>query len=284
MPAGTFIMGDHFSEGYPDDGELPLHETRVRSFLMDEAPVTNTQFASFCKSTGYVTETEAAGVAPVFHLAVEAAGDDILHELDALPWWLAVRGASWRHPAGPLSSITELQHHPVVHISWHDALAYCEWAGTRLPTEAEWEFAARGGLVAARFPWGDELTRRGRWNLNVWQGRFPVENDLSDGYLTTAPARSYRPNGYGLYSMVGNVWEWCQDVFDPGYYEVSPTDDPRGPDPAEAPADGEDWRVMRGGSYLCHHSYCYRYRVAARSSNTAESATANLGFRCVRDL
>lgn len=282
IPGGTFVMGDHFDEGYADDGELPLHEVRLRPFRLDETAVTNAQFASFCKATGYVTDAEQIGVSPVFHLAVEAARDDVLHALEAAPWWLAVRGADWRHPAGPQSSITDLQNHPVVHVSWNDATAYCEWADARLPTEAEWEYAARGGLPGTRFPWGDELTPRGRWNLNVWQGRFPHENTLDDGHLTTAPVRSYRPNGYGLHSMVGNVWEWCADVFDADYYHESPADDPRGPAPTEA-TDAAQWRVMRGGSYLCHASYCYRYRVAARSTNTEESATANLGFRCARD-
>lgn len=283
-------MGDHFDEGYPQDGELPLHEVQLRSFRLDECAVTNAQFATFCKDTGYVTEAEQIGISPVFHLALEASAGDVLHALDSTPWWLSVRGADWRHPAGPLSSITDLQNHPVVHVSWNDAIAYCDWAGARLPTEAEWEYAARGGLDGARFPWGDELTRRGRWGLNVWQGRFPHHNTLDDGHLTTAPVRSYRPNGYGLYSMVGNVWEWCNDVFDPRYYHDSPVDDPRGPRPAddsnaaaEVDLNAEQWRVMRGGSYLCHDSYCYRYRVAARSANTEGSATANLGFRCARD-
>src|SRR5699024_4340532 len=247
---GTFVMGDHFDEGYPADGELPLHEVRLSPFRMDESAVTNAQFATFCKATGYVTDAEQLGVSPVFHLAVEASRSDVLHALDAVPW--------------------------------NDAVAYCDWADARLPTEAEWEYAARGGLSGARFPWGDELTPRGRWNLNVWQGRFPDHNTLDDGHLATAPVRSYRPNGYGLHEMVGNVWEWCHDVFDPAYYRSSPAKDPRGPRPTEDPPDHR-WRTMRGGSYLCHDSYCYRYRVAARSANTEQSATANLGFRCARD-
>lgn len=274
-------MGDHFDEGYPDDGERPLHEVRLSPFRMDETTVTNAQFATFCKDTGYVTEAEQLGVSAVFHLAVQASRADVLHQLDATPWWVAVKGADWRHPGGPASSITDLQNHPVVHVSWNDAVAYCRWAGTRLPTEAEWEYAARGGLAGARFPWGDELTPRGRWNLNVWQGDFPTHNTLEDGHLATAPARAFRPNGYGLHQMVGNVWEWCSDTFDPGWYAVSAAEDPSGPAPGEGP-DGGTWRVMRGGSYLCHDSYCYRYRVAARSANTADSATGNIGFRCVQ--
>lgn len=283
-------MGDHFDEGYVTDGELPLHEVRLRAFHLDECAVTNAQFATFCKDTGYVTDAEQLGVSPVFHLAVTAAEADVLHALDTTPWWLSVRGADWRHPGGPRSSITDLQNHPVVHVSWNDANAYCEWADARLPTEAEWEYAARGGLVGSRFPWGDDLTPRGRWGLNVWQGRFPHQNTLDDGHLTTAPVRSYKPNAYGLHQMVGNVWEWCHDAFEPDYYRQSPLDDPRGPTPVATTdddindgAEPEQWRVMRGGSYLCHDSYCYRYRVAARSRNTQGSATANLGFRCARD-
>lgn len=282
IPGGAFVMGDHFDEGYPDDGERPLHEVRVSPFRMDETAVTNAQFATFCKDTGYVTEAEQVGVSAVFHLAVEASRADVLHQLDSTPWWIAVKGANWRNPGGLRSTITDLQNHPVVHVSWNDAAAYCGWAGARLPTEAEWEYAARGGLDGARFPWGDELTPRGRWNLNIWQGRFPTENTLEDGHLTTAPARAFRPNGHGLHQMVGNVWEWCSDRFDPGWYAVSEIEDPAGPAPEQS-RDGGLWRVMRGGSYLCHDSYCYRYRVAARSANTADSATGNIGFRCVRD-
>ena len=291
IPSGSFQMGDQHGEGYPADGEVPVHEVRIDSFRMDETAVTNAQFATFCKDTGYVTEAEQIGVSAVFHLAVDAAEADVMHQLAETPWWVAVKGANWRHPGGPRSSITELQNHPVVHVSWNDAMAYCLWSGTRLPTEAEWEYASRGGLQSARFPWGDELTPRGRWNLNVWQGRFPTHNSVEDGYLTTAPVRTFRPNDFGLYQMVGNVWEWCADRFDPGYYAVSGSDNPQGPAADElselAPGrahGSDDWRVMRGGSYLCHDSYCYRYRVAARSSNTADSASANLGFRCVRDL
>lgn len=285
IPGGTFWMGDSHGDGYAADGERPVHQVRLASYLMDTKVVTNAQFATFVKATGYVTDAERDGVSAVFHLAVDAAPADVLRSAAGVPWWLAVRGADWRHPGGPRSGIGDLQHHPVVHVSWNDAQAYCRWAGKRLPTEAEWEHAARGGLDRARYPWGDDLTSGGRWRCNIWQGDFPGHNTLEDGYLTTAPATAFQPNGYGLHNTVGNVWEWCQDAFRPTEYA-----DRAGPDPVVAPVasdpDGDPAqvrRVMRGGSYLCHDSYCNRYRVAARSSNTAESSSGNIGFRCAND-
>ncbi|QDQ96405.1 formylglycine-generating enzyme family protein [Tomitella fengzijianii] len=277
LPGGEFTMGDHFDEGYPNDGETPVHPVRLAPFHIDETAVTNRAFARFVRETGYTTESERFGVSPVFHLAVAAGPEDILHRLDTTYWWVAVRGADWRHPEGPRSTIGERSNHPVVHVSWNDATAYAAWAGKRLPTEAEWEYAARGGLSGRRYAWGDELTPRGEWRCNIWQGRFPDVNTLDDGHLTTAPVKSYRPNGYGLWGTAGNVWEWCADHFDPGYYARAPHQDPQGPPEATGA------RVMRGGSFLCHDSYCNRYRVAARSSNTPDSASANLGFRCAND-
>lgn len=284
-------MGDSHDEGYAADGEVPVHRVRLSPYLIDAKAVTTAQFAAFIKSTGYVTEAEQDGVSAVFHLAVDAAPADVVGPAAGTPWWLAVRGADWRHPAGPRSDIADLQNHPVVHVSWHDARAYCRWAGKRLPTEAEWEYAARGGLDRARFPWGDELTPRGRWRCNIWQGEFPARNTLDDGYLTTAPVTAFAPNDYGLHNTVGNVWEWCQDVFRTTEYSDralggdEPVLDPLA-DPPEISPDGSaagSRRVMRGGSYLCHDSYCNRYRVAARSSNTAESSAGNIGFRCAND-
>ena len=267
-------MGDAFGEGYPADGEGPVHEVAVGAFHLDATTVTNDQFARFVKATGYVTAAEEFGYSAVFHLSFTGDRRDILGQPPATPWWYGVRGADWRHPEGPASGIGRRSHHPVVHVSWDDAVAYAGWAGKRLPTEAEWEYAARGGLAQQRFPWGEDLEPGGEHRCNVWQGEFPDVNTAEDGYVTTAPAKHYEPNGYGLYQMAGNVWEWCGDWFDAGYYAVSPAADPQGPGQGAS-------RVMRGGSFLCHHTYCHRYRVAARSSNTPDSSASNLGFRCV---
>jgi formylglycine-generating enzyme required for sulfatase activity len=273
IPAGTFAMGDAFGEGYASDGEVPVHAVTLPEFHMDETAVTNAQFASFVKATGHVTDAERFGTSAVFHAVVDARSADIAGPVAGTPWWTAVRGATWRHPEGPLSDVSRRPNHPVVHVSWHDASAYAAWAGKRLPTEAEWEYAARGGLDGNRYPWGDELVTRGRWRCNIWQGDFPRSNTLEDGHLTTAPVKTYAANGYGLWNTVGNVWEWCADWFSPDYYQSSPTHEPTGPELGET-------RVTRGGSYLCHDSYCNRYRVAARSSSTPDSSAGNLGFRC----
>ncbi|GIH98567.1 formylglycine-generating enzyme family protein [Planobispora takensis] len=274
LPGGVFAMGDAFGEGYPADGETPVHAVRLEPFRVDVTAVTVRRFAAFVAATGYRTEAEVYGSSAVFHQALAAERADVLGAVAAAPWWLRVRGADWSHPYGPLSDVAGLQDHPVVHVSWSDALAYCAWAGRRLPTEAEWEYAARGGLAGRRFAWGDETTPDGRWMCNIWQGRFPRVNTGEDGWLATAPVRSYPPNGFGLYEVAGNVWEWCADWFSPSYYARSPERAPQGPESGEH-------RVMRGGSYLCHRSYCHRYRVAARSSNTPESSSGNCGFRTV---
>jgi formylglycine-generating enzyme len=265
VDGGTFAMGDAFGEGYAQDGELPVHEVRLRPYLIDATAVTNAQFAEFVEATGHVTDAERAGASAVFHLHADPDAD-VLGSVAATPWWLSVGGACWRTPEGGRSTVDTRADHPVVHVSWHDARAYAAWAGRRLPTEAEWERAARGGLEGRRYPWGDELAP-----CAIWAGDFPHA-----GRGGTVSAGAYPPNGLGLYNAVGNVWEWCADRFSPHYYERSPTNDPRGP------AFGDE-RVMRGGSFLCHDSYCNRYRVAARTGNTPASSASNVGFRCAND-
>lgn len=274
IPAGTFSMGDAFGEGYPNDGETPVHEVALEGFQIDATTVTNSMFAAFIQATGYRTEAEQYGSSAVFHLLSTASTQDILGTAAGALWWLNVRGADWAHPTGPNSNWQDIADHPVVHVSHHDALAYCKWSGRRLPTEAEWEYAARGALHGMRYAWGNDLTPDGEHRCNIWQGTFPKANTREDGHAGTAPVRSFPPNGYGLYEMAGNVWEWCGDWFLPKYYRNSPIHDPQGPTIGAG-------RVMRGGSYLCHDSYCNRYRVAARTSNTPESSSGNLGFRTV---
>ncbi|UVE93798.1 formylglycine-generating enzyme family protein [Dietzia sp. B32] len=265
-------MGDHHGVGYPADGETPVHKVRLDSFRMSSTTVTNLEFAEFVYQTGYQTTAERLGVSAVFYAAFQGQPSDILGRIPGIPWWLSVRGATWRSPNGPGSNLTGKDEHPVVHVSWEDANAFCQWSQTRLPSEAEWEYAARGGLEGRNFVWGDNLKSDGKWNCNIWQGNFPHDNTAEDGHLTTAPVKSYRPNGYGLWQMAGNVWEWCQDWFDPSYYARSTKVNPSGPRAGNR-------RVIRGGSYLCHESYCNRYRVSARSSNTPDSTSGNIGFR-----
>ncbi len=274
VPAGTFTMGDSSGDRNPADGELPRHEVSLEAFQIDVISVTNEAFARFVAATGYRTEAETFGFSAVFHLAVQAPDADVMRPAAGTPWWFGVRGADWAHPGGRGSSIEGLGDHPVVHLSWNDAQAYCTWAGRRLPTEAEWEYASRGGLEGRKYPWGDEEVDAGGWRANIWQGDFPRHNTLDDGFLTTAPVRSFQPNGYGLWQPVGNVWEWCSDWYDPSYYRQSPARSPQGPTRGGA-------RVLRGGSYLCHISYCNRYRNSARSQNTPDSSMGNAGFRTV---
>ncbi len=240
-------------------------------FAIGRYAVTNRQFDTFVDSTGHVTTAEEFGTSFVFGGLLP---DDFppTQGVAAAPWWRLVEGADWRHPEGPHSDIDGRGDHPVVHVSWLDALAFCSWSGTRLPTEAEWEYAARGGMEHHHFPWGDEREPHGRHLMNVFQGHFPAANTAEDGWVGTCPVGTFPPNGYGLFETTGNVWEWCSDWFDPGYYARSPARNPKGPDRGHA-------RVMRGGSYLCHESYCWRYRVDARSANTPDSSTGNLGFR-----
>jgi formylglycine-generating enzyme required for sulfatase activity len=275
LPGGTFRMGTEDPDGFREDGEGPVRDITVSPFWIDVHAVTNERFAAFVDATGYVTEAERFGWSFVFAGFLPAALRRGAARPEQTPWWCGVEGAYWRAPEGPGSALADRGDHPVVHVSWHDALEYCRWAGTRLPTEAEWEYAARGGLDQRRYPWGDELTPGGEHRCNIWQGHFPTKNTAEDGYRGTAPVDAYRPNGFGLHNMSGNVWEWCADWWGTAH-GGRPRTNPKGPERGTS-------RVMRGGSYLCHRSYCNRYRVAARTSNTPDSSTGNLGFRTVRD-
>ena len=273
---GTFLMGASQPGRFPRDGEWPQREVMVSAFAIARDVVTNVQFADFVRATGYVTDAERFGWSFVFEALVPPAELLLIDKRSAeTPWWVAVPRAYWAQPEGPHTTVTDRLHHPVVHVSWNDAQAYCEWSDTRLPTEAEWEFAARGGLKNALYPWGDELTVGGVHHCNIWQGTFPDHNTADDGYIGTAPVYAYPPNGYGLHNAAGNVWEWCRDSFSPSYRKTTSAIDP-------LCEDVSDSRSMRGGSFLCHESYCNRYRVAARSSNTADSSSSNISFRVVR--
>jgi formylglycine-generating enzyme len=260
LAGGAFWMGSNDRWAYPADGEA-LRRVTVRPFRIAPCAVSNVGFAEFAEATGHVTDAERYGWSFVF---AGLLPDDFeaTHGVAAAPWWRRVEAADWRHPEGPLSHIEKRMDHPVVHVSFDDAAAYCRWAGTRLPTEAEWEFAARGGLEGKVFPWGDVLEPGGEHRMNVWQGSFPSENTRADGFYGSCPVDAFLPNGYGLHNVTGNVWEWTAGWFD-----------------GAAPRD----RVQKGGSYLCHVSYCRRYRVAARHGSAPDSSTCNLGFRCAAD-
>ena len=257
------------------DGEAPLRKSRVKAFEIEPTVVTNARFAKFVDQTGFVTEAEKFGNSFVFIglLPQDAAPSQAVGEA---PWWRMVEGANWRAPTGPGSEGTWLPDHPVVHVTWNDARQFAKWAGGRLPTEAEWEHAARGGLGDVRFPWGDrEPNDHDFFPCNIWQGKFPDINLQRDGYMATAPAQSFEPNGYGLYNMVGNVWEYTSQAFKVSSLKKNVI---------RAHAGKTGFKLAKGGSFLCHASYCYRYRIAARTGSSPDSSTSHQGIRLVFDL
>ena len=278
LPGGTFLMGTDSAEGFPLDGEGPVRAVSLRPFRVDPYPVTNRRFRQFVEETKYRTEAERFGWSFVFwaHIPQRRFEEMVEDRVACAQWWCKVRGAQWDAPEGPGSNVNRRAEYPAVHVSWNDAAAYAAWSGQRLPTEAEWEYAARGGLEQRLYPWGDKLRPNGKHLCNIWQGEFPTRDTADDGYAGTCPVDAFPPNGYGIYSITGNVWEWCSDWFDAEFHRTAGTDNPTGPPTGTG-------KVMKGGSFLCHKSYCNRYRVAARTSNTPDSSTTNMGFRCVVD-
>ena len=312
LPGGTFLMGHdetfdtpYGPKSFPEEG--PAHKVTVKGFWIDETEVTNAQFAAFVKATNYVTfaerqvrpedfPEESRGNIPaepfgnggiVFREDAHIEGDPNVPGR-SIEWWRWDPEANWRHPAGKGSSIEGKDDHPVVCVIHEDAAAYAKWAGKRLPTEAEWEYAARGGLEGKIYTWGNELKPDGKWMANSWQGEFPNHNSAEDGFTGTSPIRHYPPNSFGLHDMAGNVWEICADLYDPTYFSDCSADNPQGPAhwvnrDSGLKNDGKIHRVTKGGSFLCHVSYCMRYRPAARHSIDSESPTNHTGFRCVKD-
>lgn len=274
----------------------PIHKVRITGFWLDKTTVTNEQFAQFANATNYVTMAERKPEikdfpdAPPENLVagslVFKAPDHRVALNNHYQWWQYVPGANWRHPEGPNSEIKNRMDHPVVHIAWQDAMAYACWAGKRLPTEAEYEYAARGGLDRKTFAWGDNLKPKSKWQANIWQGNFPSENTREDGYFSTAPVASFPANGFGLFDMAGNVWQWCLDWYGASYYQTlakKTANNPHGPEDSFDPKEpGVKKRVQRGGSFLCSDQYCARYLVGARGKGEPDSSSCHVGFRCAQ--
>jgi formylglycine-generating enzyme required for sulfatase activity len=296
IPGGEFSMGSD-DPMFPD--AQPVHRVKVRGYWMDETEVTNAQFERFVQATGYVTVAERIPTAEDFPGAPPenlVAGSVVFSPptgpvpLDNhFRWWGYVNGANWRHPEGPGSSIEDRMQHPVVHVAWQDAEAYAKWAGKRLPTEAEWEFAARGGLEGKEYVWGDEFQPAGKPMANIFQGNFPNNNTMEDGFRSTAPVKSFPANGYGLYDVSGNVWEWVADWYRPDTHGAQASnpglaDNPKGPNNSFDPAEpGVRKRVHKGGSFLCTAQYCARYKPGGRGKGDPDTGANHLGFRCVKD-
>ncbi|WP_170311932.1 formylglycine-generating enzyme family protein [Sulfitobacter sabulilitoris] len=271
IPGGQALVGTN-RPVFPLDGEGPLRRKKIKAFSVDTAAVTTARFQAFVAETGYVTDAERMGDSLVFQ-GLLPKGSPPSRAIAETPWWRVIEGANWRTPFGPGSAERPDMDHPVTHVSWNDATAFAQWAGGRLPTEAEWEHAARGGLGDHPFPWGDtEPDDSGFFPCNIWQGQFPRQNTARDGYLGTAPARSFDPNGYGLYNMVGNVWELTSETFKVQSLKKAV---------AAAHAGKTGYKLSKGGSFLCHRSYCYRYRIAARNSTSPDTSTSHIGFRLV---
>jgi formylglycine-generating enzyme len=305
IPGGSFIMGGDNDQASKD--EYPKHPVTVNAFYMDVTEVTNAEFQKFVDATGYITTAERKPdweelkkslplntprppdsiLVPASLVFKQTGGPVDLNDYNQ--WWSWVPDANWKHPEGPGSNIKGKENFPVIQVSWYDAMAYCKWAGKRLPTEAEWEFAARGGLINNIYPWGNEHVNIGNAKANSWEGKFPYYNEKKDGYVTTALVGSFAPNGYGLYDMAGNVWEWCSDWYDANYYKTfSPGKvftDPKGPEKSFDPEDPySPKKVLRGGSFLCNDAYCSGYRVARRMKSSPDTGLEHTGFRCVKDV
>jgi len=311
IQGGSFEMGSDGNikgdgeKGYVGSDEFPKHQVEINSFWMDATEVTNIQFKAFVDATGYVTTAEIAPdweeikkslppgtprppdsvLAPASLVFIQTDGPVLLQ--DYSQWWRWTIGAHWRHPFGPGSNIEGKDNYPVVHISWDDAQSYCKWAGKRLPTEAEWEYASRGGQTNQIYSWGNEHINKGISKANSWEGDFPYNNELNDGYLYTAPVKSYLPNGYGLYDMAGNVWEWCQDWYHIDYYKMivnEISNNPNGPNESYDPDEPYiKKRVMKGGSFMCNDSYCSGYRNSMRMKSSPDTGSLHTGFRTVMD-
>tara|TARA_B100001146_G_scaffold46015_1_gene39512 strand:+ start:3029 stop:4156 length:1128 start_codon:yes stop_codon:yes gene_type:complete len=311
IQGGSFEMGSDGNikgdgeKGYVGSDEFPKHQVEINSFWMDATEVTNIQFKAFVDATGYVTTAEIAPdweeikkslppgtprppdsvLAPASLVFIQTDGPVLLQ--DYSQWWRWTIGAHWRHPFGPGSNIEGKDNYPVVHISWDDAQSYCKWAGKRLPTEAEWEYASRGGQTNQIYSWGNEHINKGISKANSWEGDFPYNNELNDGYLYTAPVKSYLPNGYGLYDMAGNVWEWCQDWYHIDYYKMIVNEISNNPDGPNVSYDPDEpyikKRVMKGGSFMCNDSYCSGYRNSMRMKSSPDTGSLHTGFRTVMD-